>query len=32
MAWDTVCGGAACDAVGAGLLQADGAIGITPTP
>ncbi len=28
--WDTDCDGVACDAVGAGLLQADGAIAATP--
>jgi len=31
--WDTNCGGAACTAVGAGLIQADAAIGATlPAP
>jgi len=30
MAWDNDCGGAPCDAVGAGLVQADGAIANTP--
>ncbi len=30
ISWDTDCGGAACDAVGAGLLQADGAVAATP--
>jgi subtilisin family serine protease len=32
IAWDDTCGTATCDAVGAGLVQADGAIGATPTP
>jgi subtilisin family serine protease len=30
MAWDTDCGGTPCDAVGAGLLQADAALAATP--
>jgi hypothetical protein len=30
MAWDTDCGGVTCDAVGAGLVQADGTIASTP--
>jgi subtilisin family serine protease len=30
--WDANCGGAACDAVGAGALQADAALGATPSP
>jgi subtilisin family serine protease len=28
--WDTDCGGATCDAVGAGLVQADAAVAATP--
>jgi subtilisin family serine protease len=28
--WDTTCGTAACDPVGAGLIQADGALAATP--
>jgi hypothetical protein len=28
--WDTDCGGTLCDAVGAGLVQADAAIAATP--
>jgi subtilisin family serine protease len=28
--WDTDCGGQACDAVGAGLVQADAALGLIP--
>ena len=30
VSWDTTCGTVACDAVGAGLLQADAAIAATP--
>jgi subtilisin family serine protease len=30
--WDTDCGGTACDAVGAGVIQADAALGATPSP
>jgi subtilisin family serine protease len=30
--WDTDCFGLPCDAVGAGLLQADAALAATPTP
>lgn len=30
--WDDDCGGRLCDAVGAGLLQADGALARTPRP
>ena len=30
--WDTDCDGAPCDAVGAGVLQADAALGATPAP
>ncbi len=30
--WDTECFGFPCDAVGAGLLQADDALAATPTP
>jgi subtilisin family serine protease len=30
--WDVDCGGLACDPVGAGLLQADGALAATPAP
>jgi len=32
ISWDTDCDGTTCDAVGAGLIQADAAIGVTPTP
>jgi subtilisin family serine protease len=30
--WDTDCGGTACDAVGAGVIQADAALSATPSP
>lgn len=32
ISWDTDCDGTPCDAVGSGLLQADGAIAATPAP
>jgi subtilisin family serine protease len=31
ISWDTDCGGTACDAVGAGVIQADAALAATPT-
>ena len=30
--WDTDCGGTPCDAVGAGVIQADAALSATPAP
>lgn len=32
VSWDTLCGSAVCDAVGAGVLQADVALAMTPAP
>lgn len=32
ISWDTDCGGNPCDAVGAGLIQSNAAVGATPTP
>ncbi len=32
IAWDADCDGEPCDAVGAGLVQADGAVSATPAP